>query len=309
MPSTVITRWGLGTLIRHEEYKEMLAAHALGALDRAEARELETHLAACAECRGELESWHDVAAEVAYAAPAIEPSAKLRSRVLESIRTENSPQSSRIIAKTDVGKERSARVEAPPVAARVVPFEKPARRSMGTTSKIAALAASLAFVALIISLIILWNRYNAMQHEIARLRDRLSQSQEELTLGRETLAREREVGKLISAPDAHIASLAGTEMATNARAKFVLDRKTGRAMLMADELPPAPAGKTYQLWFIADGKSPMPGRVFTPDATGHAEMHDEVPAEARNATIFAVTLEPQGGTTAPTGPKYLLSAS
>jgi anti-sigma-K factor RskA len=114
--------------------------------------------------------------------------------------------------------------------------------------------------------------------------------------------------KLITAPDARMTTLAGTEMAVSAHAKFVFDRKTGRAMLMADNLPPAPAGKAYQLWFIAEGKPPMPGHVFTPDATGRAEMHDEVPAEARNATVFAVTLEPSSGTIAPTGAKYLLSA-
>ena len=69
--------------------------------------------------------------------------------------------------------------------------------------------------------------------------------------------------------------------------------------MIADELPPAPAGKDYQIWFIADGK-PVPGGVFKPDARGHVEMHDQVPAAARGATAFAITLEPQGGTPAPT---------
>ena len=148
-----------------------------------------------------------------------------------------------------------------------------------------------------------------MKHEVARLADRFEQAQGELGRERELLARERESKELLSAPDASMTSLAGTEMAEKARAKLVFDRKTGRAMLMADDLPPAPAGKAYQLWFIAEGKPPMPGRVFTPDAAGHAEMRAELPFEARNATIFAVTLEPSGGVAAPTGPKYLLSAS
>jgi hypothetical protein len=171
------------------------------------------------------------------------------------------------------------------------------------------LAASLVFVALIIALILLWNRYGTMRREVARLSGQLKQTQGELTRERETVTRNQEALKLLTAPDARMATLAGTEIATNAHAKFVFDRQTGRAMLMADNLPPAPAGKAYQLWFIANGKPPMPGRVFTPDASGRAEMHDEVPAEARNTNaIFAVTLEPSNGTTAPTGEKYLLSA-
>jgi hypothetical protein len=76
-------------------------------------------------------------------------------------------------------------------------------------------------------------------------------------------------------------------------------------MLTAADLPPAPAGKAYQLWFIAEGKPPMPGSVFQPDARGHAEMHENIPPEGRTAAVFAVTLEPEGGTSAPTGEMYL----
>jgi anti-sigma-K factor RskA len=79
-------------------------------------------------------------------------------------------------------------------------------------------------------------------------------------------------------------------------------------MMVVEGLPQAPAGHDYQIWFIADGK-PIPGGVFKPDAAGHVEMHAEVPTQARNAKTFAVTLEPQGGTVAPTGQKYLLGAA
>jgi hypothetical protein len=171
------------------------------------------------------------------------------------------------------------------------------------------LAASLAFVALIASLVLLWNRNSRMEREMARVTNQLEEAQGELRRERETLAHEREARELISAPEARIMTLSGTEMATRARAKFVYDSKTGRAMLMADDLPPAPAGKAYQLWFIAEGKPPMPGHVFNTDAAGHVEMRDQLPEEARGATIFAVTLEPSNGVNAPTGPKYLLSAT
>jgi anti-sigma-K factor RskA len=287
----------------------MAAVHALGALDRAEAREFETHLKACAECRAELESWRDVAAEFAYAAPTIEPSPSLRSRILETVRAEGKPQSPILAAKEDEVEALSTQSETPGKESSVLSFKKPTRRLRSSAPKIFAIAASVAFVALIISLILLWNRYNAMRHEMARLSDRLNQSQEELALENRALADERAAKDLFSAPDAFVGNLSGTEMAENARARFIFDRKTGRAMLMADGLPPAPEGKAYQLWFISEGKPPMPGHVFRPDAKGHTEMRDEVPVEARNANTFAVTLEPQSGATAPTGPKYLLSAS
>ena len=285
----------------------MIAAHALGALEAAEARELDAHLATCEECRAELESWQDVSASLAYAAPSAKPSAELRSRILASVRAEEEKTSLTIIKEN--GKAKDIAVESSRTESNVVPFEKPARHSGSAPSRFWAIAASLAFIALIASLILLWNRNNAMQQEMARVTNQLDQAQTELAREREILAREREARELISAPESRIMTLAGTEMATRARAKFVYDSKTGRAMLMADDLPPAPAGKAYQLWFIAEGKPPMPGHVFNTNAAGHAEMREQLPEEARGATIFAVTLEPSNGVSAPTGPKYLLSAT
>ena len=287
----------------------MLAAHALGALDEAEARELAAHLEGCAECRAEASAWLETAAALAYATPPVEPPAELRSRILESIHAEGAQQIPRFALKRDNGKAANIAVESSQAESNVVPFVKPARRRSIIVSQSLALAASLALVALAISLLMLWNRYNTTQQEVARLSARLSQAQGELAREREQLTHEREAIALITQPDTRMATLAGTEMALSAHAKFVFDRNTGRAMLMADNLPAAPAGKAYQLWFIAEGKSPMPGQVFTPDASGHAETRDEVPAEARNATIFAITLEPSEGVPAPTGPKYLLSAT
>jgi anti-sigma-K factor RskA/cell division protein FtsL len=292
----------------HEEYKEMIAAHALSSLETAEARELEAHLATCAECRAESESWQDVAASLVYAAPLAEPSAELRSRILANVRAEESAMQNLNPATGD-GKVEGRASLLSRTESNVVPFEKPARRTRSAVSKVWAIAASVAFVALALSLILLWTRYSSMQREMAQLTDQLGQAHQELSRERETLARERAAKELISAPEARITALAGTELATRARAKFVYDRKTGRAMLMADDLPPAPAGKAYQLWFIAEGKPPMPGHVFNTDAAGHAEMAEQLPEEARAATIFAVTLEPSGGVPAPTGAKYLLGTA
>jgi anti-sigma-K factor RskA len=293
----------------HEEYKEMLAVHALGTLDGAEARELETHLAACAECLEEAGSWQDVASALAHVAPQVEPPKELRSRILSSVRNEEGARSSSRAGsqgerKLEGGGARSARTDS-----KVVPFERPARRTWSTAAKFGALAASLAFIALALSLLMLWNRYSAVRREVAQLTDQLGQAREEVARASENLARERETRELISAPEARIMALNGTEMATRARAKFVYDRTSGRAMLMADDLPPAPAGKAYQLWFIAEGKPPMPGHVFNTNAEGHAEMREQLPEEARGANTFAVTLEPSNGVQAPTGPMYLKGAA
>ncbi|HEX8652581.1 MAG TPA: anti-sigma factor [Pyrinomonadaceae bacterium] len=294
----------------HEGYKEMLALHALGALEAESVRAMEAHLGACAECRAELDEWRETAAALAYAAERAEPSAQLRSRIMGSLREQPQSASAKIAARDDVG--GSTLDERPSsTPANVVPFEQPARRAWSSALRIGALAASVAFLALITFVVILWTRNSAMETEIARLTTRLNQIQGEL-------AREREEKELIATRARQdmemfnvstMATLKGTDVAPGAHAKLAYDPNTGRAMLVADNLPPAPSGKAYQLWFIANSK-PVPGTVFTPDARGHAEVRDQAPAgEARGATIFAVTLEPASGVSAPTGDKYLLGAA
>ena len=175
--------------------------------------------------------------------------------------------------------------------------------------KVGALAASIALVAMAAGLVLLWNRYNSLRQEFAQTTDRWELAQGELRREREELARRQEAIDLMTSPGAQVTALAGTDMATRAHGKFVYDRDTGRAMLMAYDLPPAPDGKAYQLWFIAEGKPPMPGRVFNTDSAGRAEMREQLPVEARAASVFAVTLEPSGGVAAPTGAKYLLGSA
>ena len=70
----------------HEDYKEMLAAHGLGALDVEEARTLEMHLRDCADCRHELNEWKATAAMLALDAAPVAPSERLRDRIIDAVR-------------------------------------------------------------------------------------------------------------------------------------------------------------------------------------------------------------------------------
>ncbi|HEV7902972.1 MAG TPA: anti-sigma factor [Pyrinomonadaceae bacterium] len=311
--------------MKHEDYKEMLALHALHALDdESERRLLEAHLADCADCRAELDATRQSVASLAYAAPPVAPAPELRAQILARIKSE--PQGEREDAggrrassgngaatSTTTPTSPSTTTTSPASAASTVSNvsapEEFARRREAREMKVSrrlfvfgTLAASLAIAALLVSLLLLWQRTARLQNEIAQLSANANQTAQEL-------ARTRADRQLLAAPEAHTATLAGTKMAARARARLTFDERTGRAMLMAADLPPAPAGKAYQLWFIAEGKPPMPGSVFQTDASGHAEMHDIVPPEGRRAAVFAVTLEPASGVSAPTGEMYLKSSA
>ena len=67
---------------------ELTAAYALDALDEADEREYEDHLARCPRCREELASLGEAAASLAYAPEGPAPPPALRERILEQARSE-----------------------------------------------------------------------------------------------------------------------------------------------------------------------------------------------------------------------------
>lgn len=276
----------------------MLPLYSLGVLEEAEARSLNDHLTECTECRRELDQWRDTASALAYAAEPAVPSPDLRSRILDNVRSSNAQ-----LANTKPGKRSSGAGENPnpatePASRGSNVVQMPVR-SWNFEQKTLAIAASLAFVALLASLFVVWSRNQALQTEVVRLSRGLDEAHDKL-------ARLEEDSEILNSPALAIATLKGTNMAQQAQGKLMFDPKTGRAIFTAANMPPAPAGKAYQLWYITGNKA-LPGGVFGIDASGRGTLRDQLPPEAREATTFAVTLEPADGVEAPTGDKYLLT--
>jgi hypothetical protein len=275
----------------HENYKELLAASALTALDAADARALNTHLESCSNCRSEMIELNYTAALLALEAEPLEPPADVREQIFARLRREDRAAASASQRVVPDAARREANVR---------PFERPARNLWSSFGSLGAIAATVVFLGLIIGLVILWQKNRSTQNELARLNEEIQQLQ---TL----IAREHKMGELLTAPDGHMAKLTGTSVAPGAQAMLAYD-KTGHAMLMAKGLPSAPEGMAYQLWYIKDNKK-MPGKVFTTDASGSGMVEDQIPAVARDAAVFAITLEPKAGVQVPTGSIYLLSSS
>lgn len=265
----------------HQEYRDLLAPHALDALGADERSALERHLASCSECRRQLDEWREVGGLLAHAAPPSAPSDEVRARILGSLRQ--------------------------PGEARVVSIDsyRPANRWTGLLK----IAAGIAFVTLLIGLLVMVRRDIISRRELARISLEADARLSELTRDREALAREREMVAMLSSANTRKMELAGTPTAQQARAMFVFDQQTGHAMLRTEGLPMTSADKAYEVWFIPKGGAPIAGKVFTVDASGYAMMSDLMPPEARGQVVVAITLEPKQGSTAPTGAIYLASPS
>src|SRR5206468_7429650 len=77
-----------------------------------------------------------------------------------------------------------------------------------------------------------------------------------------------------------------------------------RIVMAVFHLPPASAGRTYQLWAIAQGK-PVSLGVFNTAADGRLTAAMDVPP-GLTFELTAVTEEPAGGSPAPTQQPFLI---
>lgn len=179
---------------------------------------------------------------------------------------------------------------------------EPARRgwlawAVGTAAVVIAVAA---FTAGVVAA-----RYEArlglMARETAALRQRL---QREVVVLQNELAAYRSAADLLREPDTRVVALRGLGPSPAATGRIVWNPERGGHALVA-HLPPAPPGKGYAVWTIA-GKVSRPAGVLQVDARGRG-MHRIAPVAGQRVRGFAVTLESEGGVSAPTGPTVLAS--
>lgn len=293
--------------MRHEEYKQLLALEAVGALDDEERDALLGHLPSCPECREELREMSDAAASLLYTVAPVRPSSDTRANILARVRAADPSEA--FVDPSEV---------APPPKAADPSEARDLRALLGRLSLwqlfawrpalgFGAAVAAVAVVLLGLTSLSLWNRNRTLSSEVATLSDRLREMQNEVAGQREQLASARNVEELLSSPGVRVAELSGKTPAPRAHAMLAYDRSTGRAVVMATGLPPCPEGHAYQLWLIADDK-PLPGGTFKTDAQGRARMSDRLPPN-HPAPAFAVTLEREGGVPAPQGDIFLVGTS
>jgi anti-sigma-K factor RskA len=71
-------------------------------------------------------------------------------------------------------------------------------------------------------------------------------------------------------------------------------------LLMVSNLPPAPAGKAYQMWVIPKDGNPISGGMFRPEGDGSAMHIERGPMDMHAAGTIAVTVENETGVPRPT---------
>ncbi len=102
---------------------------------------------------------------------------------------------------------------------------------------------------------------------------------------------------IITNPDFRAVAMPGVEASPGSLAYVYWNQGSDQVYLKVNTLPANSTDKQYQLWAIVDGK-PVSAGVF--DVDGNAPQRLVQMQDIENASAFAVTLEPQGGSASPT---------
>lgn len=132
--------------------------------------------------------------------------------------------------------------------------------------------------------------------EIASLRNTIQSDSQEL-------AKSRQVLQFLNAPETKEVTF---EKGAPARGRVFVNPDRG-VLLTASNLPPAPVGKTYEMWIVPKQGAPIPAGIFQSDAGNNAAHVQRGPVDLSSAAAVAVSLEDEKGATTPT--KVLFAVS
>jgi len=290
-----------------EEKQTQAALYALGALSQHEARAFENQVReGDEESQTELAAFEKVVEALGYSAPPVLPPAYLTD-VLNTRLQRERQQPVAAIAPFSEKRAVAPAMSSPPrqttTSTKVIEFK---RKSPILTFLPWALAASLAVCSLYT--FSAWRaareETTALQSQVATVKTEADKFRTQATQETERVYELAQINQVLRAPDHRIVELAGQEIAPTASASVYWNVST-KQWVVAANLPPAPEGKTYQLWFVTPDAKISAGLLKT-DGRGHGFSVVPVPPDVTNVAAAAITLEPAGGSPQPTSPIYTM---
>lgn len=248
--------------------------YALGALRGEECAAIESHVASCPECAHKLAEARGRIALLALAADPLEPSPGVKEALMRQL---------------------NASAEGP-IARVYVP--EPRRSSFFSAAWWTAVWAPAA-VALALVTIFLWV-------QTVKLSDQLSNQHAAVIKLQSQIEQTQTLVDLFAARDSVHVSLSPSREARGATGNVLYNARLGK-ILFADTLNAPPPNKSYQLWLVPTTGDPISAAVLNTSTTPGEQLIATVPP-GTTPKAFAVTIEPQGGSPQPTGPKVLIGA-
>ena len=287
---------------------ELFPFYALDALTDEERAEVEAYVAGNPAAAARLLAAQDAVAMLTAELEPVAPDAAVKARLMARIADETAP----LATPSPTGRRSAA------------PSPQPSPTGRGSAARGPSLrdfffGRALGFAVLLLllggfGLFRLWQQTNDLRAQVATLEaqavalqsdvDRLQTTNDtlwaELAARDETLAQMRQPGAVTVA----IGDATGEHPA--AVGMLTMLPGGGEATLPVANLPPPPAGNTYQAWLIVGG-APVSAGTFAVDAGGGG--HHTIPATTGSFEGVGVSLEPSGGSDQPTPGNIILLGS
>ncbi len=244
----------------HDAMLDDVAVYALGAMSPEDAARVREHIATCAECRAEYEALRPAAGALAYSVEACATG-------------DNGPQVSELLKPRIMREVRSGMAPARQASARPA-FVWPAYLVAAACIAIALFST--------ISNIAVNGQLKTAQTELDGIRIASTANARALDAERTTIA------DLTSADAKRYPTPQGAVVA-----------RGSKIYLAMHDMPALPKDHVYQAWTLPKGSKAMaPSVTFVPDTHGGAVL--ALPQDARLTTAVAISVEPDGGSKAPT---------
>jgi len=118
----------------------------------------------------------------------------------------------------------------------------------------------------------------------------------------------RKIAAPIIEPEAQRVTLVAAKTPPQPQGKAFYLRKRNSLVFLANNMPALPPQKAYELWLIPTSGAPIPAGVFKPDAHGSATVVNPPLTAGAEAKAFAITVEDEAGSPAPTTPVLMMGA-
>ena len=295
--------------LTHEEIVELLPAFVVGALDPDEMLGVEEYLAAHPELVGRVHDLGLAAAKLAYVAPSQPLPKELHGKVMGRARASLPPRQQSLPPVL-----LPEPLSAPPLT---LPVARPPRESglrawwrkrgwfdLGLVAAAAAvLVLGLVYRGALGEIDTLRQQVQGLEQQVAAIQEQNTNLQNEnIRLQSELDTNQNQMASIAGAQ--HMVTLGGTDAAPSASGRLYVHDTVGTLVLT--NLDGLPEDLVYQLWLIPPDGTPIPAGLLGGAGQPMETITLSLPMTLETIAAVGVSVEPPGGSSAPTGAIVLL---
>jgi anti-sigma-K factor RskA len=150
--------------------------------------------------------------------------------------------------------------------------------------------------------VLLKQQNSDLRQRVADLETRSAKEDQQLLEAKQLL-------RTLTSPDAEHFTLVAGNTSAQPQGKAIYLRSSGSLVFLASNLPAIPPQKAYELWLIPTSGAPIPAGLFKPNARGAAAVVRPPLPIGVEAKAFAITIEPEAGSSTPTSQPIMLGGA